>query len=313
MAASTQDIVFSVTGQSLVFDAPEGRPSSVTTSEVFEQRDSDDSTAEGALSGSAAVETNPDTTFDADSGSSESDPRVLNLAATTGIEVGRQYLASNALSKKEWVDVAGITDGASIRARAPLHNDYASGDTFESTRITHAIDSTWVADSNNLEGPSPNPSYRWRLEYVVDSVTYVRDVYFSLVRYAGDHSVTPADMELMFPGWLDGLPHNHIEDQGSGIIDAAYRLLRGEFHKVDLDDASIRNAEVTDHLLQFLAHWHARYLAFQSGAPFERSEAAEMRFRHEFDSLIRVTNKTDTQVTTDGAGHRREPLRITVR
>lgn len=298
----TQDIVFGITGQSLVWDAPEGRPSSVTTSEVFDAHSGDDDTAESALDGSAAVETDPDTTFDAASGASESDPRLCNVAATTGVEVDRAYLATNALGEREWIDVAGFTSGASVRARAPLHNDYASADTFQSTRITHGVDSTWVADSNNLTEPDPNPGYRWRLVYVVDSVTYTRDVYFSLVRYGGDHSVTPVDMERRFPGWLNALPHNHFEDQGRAIIEEGYKLLRVAFHRVGLADESIRNAEIVDHLVTFKAHEHAMYLAFLAGGPLERWEAARSLFSVEWEGLIGTTLKTDVQTDDGGAG-----------
>jgi len=80
---SVQDIVYGVTGQTVYFDAPEGRPSSVTSVEVFLWDVSDDDTAEAAV-GSGSVETNPNTTIDAASGYGQTDARVLNVAATTG-------------------------------------------------------------------------------------------------------------------------------------------------------------------------------------------------------------------------------------
>ncbi len=39
---------------------------------------------------------------------------------------------------------------------------YASGDTFQSTRIQATVDSTWVADETNIttDDVGPNPMYR---------------------------------------------------------------------------------------------------------------------------------------------------------
>src|SRR5436190_5204308 len=108
MAHQTLDILYGVTGQSLVFDAPEGRPSSVTSSTVHENIAGDDEQAESATTGSASVETNPNTTFDAASGVDQTDPRKCFLAATTGITPGRTYLAVNATLERDWVEVMAV-------------------------------------------------------------------------------------------------------------------------------------------------------------------------------------------------------------
>lgn len=254
MSHSTLDILFGVTGQSLYFDAPEGRASSVTTSEVFETRTGDDGTAESATTGGVAVETNPNTTFDVASGAGQTNPQKCNLTATTGIAVGRRYLATNALGEKDWVEVTGFASADYALARQPLQNDYAVADAFVSTRITHAIDSTWVADANNLsQAFDPNPRYRWRLVYVVSSVTYIHDVYFDLVRYAARYDVTGLDVERRFAGWLRAVGTFEREDQGTSVIAEAFQHVKFDLYNLGLADQSVRNREVANELVKLCA------------------------------------------------------------
>jgi hypothetical protein len=245
------DIIYSVTGQSLAFDCPEGRPSSVTSSTVFENDDGDDGTAEVATTGSAAIETNPDTTFDAASGDGQGDPRICSLTATTGIALRRRYLATNADLETEWVDVIAVDSAASATARHPLSNAYTTADTFESTRITHAVDSTWVADKNNISPAQPYPRYRWRLEYVVASVTYVQQVYFDLVRYSGTTTVTGPDVDRAFPwlGWMHRMTSEDREDVGARVIAEAYRQVKIDLMQASKADQAARNREVMEDLV----------------------------------------------------------------
>lgn len=254
MSHATLDVLFGVTGQSLVFDAPEGRASSITTSEVFETTAGDDGTAESATTGSAAVETNPNTTFDAASGDGQTNPNKCNLTATTGIAVGRRYLATNSLGERDWVEVTGFASADYALAREPLVNAYASADMFASTRISHAIDSTWVADSNNLsQAYDPNPRYRWRLVYVVSSVTYIHDVYFDLVRYAARYDVTGLDVERRFAGWLRAVGTFEREDQGASVIAEAFQHVKFDLYNLGIADQSIRNREVANELTKLAA------------------------------------------------------------
>jgi hypothetical protein len=254
MSTQAIDILFGVTGQSLYFDAPEGRPSSVTSSDVFENSTGDDGTEEVATTGSAAVETNPNTTFDAASGSDQADPRVCNVTATTGVVVGRHYRATNAAGEVDIVECAAFVAGATVTARQPLFNAYAVADTFQSTRITHALDSTWIADTNNLSGVfDPNPTYRWRLVYVVGGVTYAHDLYFDLVRYAGRHDVTPLDVDRRARGWMERVSSDDRETQGRSVIDEAYRILKMDLYNHSLPDQAVRNRELVNELVTLAA------------------------------------------------------------
>ena len=303
------DIVYNVTGQSLRFDAPEGRPSSVTTSAVYENNLGDDSTAETITDGaSAAVETSPDTTFDANSGTSSADPRVCNVAATTGITPGRRFLVTNAALETEWVDIITVVSGASCTARNNLRNDYVSADTLESTRITHAIDATWVAAKTNISANGPEPRYRWRLEYVVASVTYVHDVYFDLVRYAGTTSVTGLDVDRAYPwlGWMNRLSSEDQEDGGSRVIDEAYRQVKMKLAMAGKADEGARNREVMEDLV---VHRAAMLVA---GTDVDAAEAAAALFNESYNNFI-VSPKLDFDDDGSGAAAPSDPAPVWVR
>lgn len=297
-----QDITFDVTGQKVYFDAPEGRPSSVTSVEVFAWDVGDDDTAETAV-GAGSVETDPNTIIDSASGAGQSDPRVLNVAATTGFVIGRLYLATGADGYSEWFECAEIDSGNSVAAKHPLLNSYASPDAVASTRIQATIDSTWVADDTNLrDDAGPNGAYRVRWAYVVSSVSYVAETYFNLVRYAGKHGVRPQDVEAHLPGWLDSLPTDHRRDQGRRLIDEAYRAVKIDLQQVETDDAMVANTEIMDELTRYkTVELSTMTRALMTG---ERGgyDIAKAAYQSRFDSLARITVKVPVRDTTAAAG-----------
>src|SRR5574341_1146834 len=224
----TQDILFGVTGQSFFLDVPEGRPSSIVSVGVFEADADDDAAAEAATSGSSSIDS-VSTTFDAASGVGQSDPRKCNLTATTGIAIGRTYLATNATGETEVVVVHELAAADYVTSKYPLRNAYAASDTFVSRRISIAVDATWVADKGNLSATwCPNPRYRLRWVYVVAGVTYARATYADLVRYVGGHGVNPADMDLLHAGWIDSLPADY-QDTSLCAPNAKKSSARAEF------------------------------------------------------------------------------------
>ena len=300
---SVQDIVFNVTGQSVYFDCPEGRPSSVTSASVYLWDVSDDDTAEAAI-GAPAVETNPNTTIDAASGYGQTDARVLNVTATTGFAVDRSYLVTGADGFKEWFDCSEIDSGNSVTSRHPLHNAYASADTVQSTRITAAIDATWVADETNLIGEDvgPNPMYRVRWVYVVGGVTYVADSYFNLVRYASKHGVRPQDIEAMLPGWLDTLPSDHRNSQGRVLIDEAYRAVKLDVRKIDLAASGIAESEVVDELVRYKAVALGEYCKLLAGGGDAQAVlVSRQQYQDQLDGLLRIVSRVPIRDTTGAA------------
>lgn len=310
---TVQDILFDVTGQTLTFDAPEGRPSSVTSVQVFAWRDSDDVDAEFSPTGS--VETNPNTTLDAAAGTSQSNARNIPLTATTGIAVGRTYLLTGAASLKEWVEVESVTAADSITSRHPLHNDYAVGATFASTRITAPVDATWVADETNIDDSAgPNPMFRVRWVYVVAGSTYVADTYCNLVRYGARHGVLPQDLEASYTGWLDALPTDHRNDQGRKLIDEAYRAVKIDLHGIELDDAAIAEAEIIDELVRYRAIERYEWAQFLSGTARDQTKhlATKQAYVERLDQLLRLTLKVPVR-DGDGAARKSTALGLSVR
>lgn len=284
-----QEVTFNVTGQTLVFDCPEGRPSSVTSVAVHENFDGDDATAETATTGAASVETNPNTTFAAAGGVSQSDPKAIAVTAATGITRGRKYMVENASDETETVEVASIASTA-VRTRTPLRNDYATTTgLFYSTRISIGVNSTWVADSNNISADGdPNARYRVRWEYVVGGVTYVRATYFDLVRYAAKYTVSGSDIDAMFPGWLDSLPIDDQEDEGARVIKSAWREVKMDLHAHGKAAMSARNQSVIDILIAYKANVVARRSSMSTGAAITRDMFAVVveEYERTFNRLI---------------------------
>lgn len=309
---TVQDVAFGVTGQTIYLDAPEGRPSAVTSVSVYRWDQSDDDTAGSAI-GSGSVETNPNTTTDVITTTDE--PTKVPLTATTGIEAGRTYLLTNTTSEKEWVEVTEIASADYVLVRHPLHNIFASGSTFQTTRMTATVDSTWVADETNIdESPGPNPMFRVRWVYVVGGKTYVADTYFNLVRYPSRHGVTPQDIEAMHPGWLDRLPTDHRGDQGRRLIDEAYRSVKIDLLQLNLDDASIAEAEVVDELVRHKAIELGEWSRLMSSESVDgvRYQAAREMYTSRLDSLVRLTTKVPVR-DSDGVGRKQTALGITQR
>ena len=299
MAATVQDILYNVTGQSLYWDPPEGVPSSVTSVAVYQIGTGDDGTAESATTGSASIDS-VSTTVDSTSGAGQTNPRKVNLTATTDIAIGRQYLlTSAATAETEWVTVVAIASADYVLSAAPLQNAYANADTFKGARISISVNSTWVADSSNISDDSdPNPGYRVRWVYTVASVVRVHDSYFDLVRYPGKHSVVPTDMLVIVPNWLERLPTYHREDQGKRLIDQAYVDLTYDLHRSGHADEMMRHRPAMDRLTMLRA-W---VLLERTGQSEVQQALALDTYNAELNGLVKVVTKIPEATDTSGGG-----------
>lgn len=306
-----QDIAFGVTGQSLYWDCPEGRPSSVTSATVFAMSTGDSGTTVGATTGSSSTDS-VNTTVDAASGAGQANPRLVNVASTGNFVVGRTYLATTADGAKEWFEVVEIDSGNSVTARFPLMNAYASADTVQGTRISISVDSTWVATQSNLtDGPTPTPGYRVRWVYVVSSVTYVHDAYFDLVRYPSGHQVTAADLDEEYPGYVESLPTYHRQDQGRRLLDQAYEQVCWDLIDADIDDASVRDVDALNRavVLQFGVRM-AKANIHAGGGSLDALDVAVKDYQAFIDKVLRVVTKVKVSTDTGGGGHDKPSLGI---
>lgn len=243
--SATQEILFGVTGQTLVVEVD--RPiSSVTSVSVWPLDADDTSTAEAATTGSAAVDSTTEVTTAAIT-SSTADRAKLTVASTTGFVAGRRYLISKS-GRSEVVEVEAIDTDALLYLRHPLTHDYATGATINgSIRATISVDNTWAADLNNLSPTAdPNPGYRvrWVLALTDPTETVVELRNFDLVRYPARCPVTWIDVDDANPGWRDALATDHRDSLGQRLLMDAVREVRLDLYHRGIADQGLRNAEV---------------------------------------------------------------------
>lgn len=295
------EVVFGQAGQSLYWDAPEGRPSSVTSVSVYRSSAGDDTAGEPATSGSASVDS-VNTTVDAASGYGQADARRVNVASTAGIATGREYLLTAAADgAREWVEAVEIAPGDYITARSPLRNTYASADTLEGTRISVSVDATWIADEGKISSAAdPLDDYRIRWVYVVGGVTHTHDSYFRVVRYQADHSVTAADMDEVMPGFVDYLPDYHQADQGRRLIDRAHRDVMWDLRATDVEAASVRDVDAINQavILRVVANL-AKHSVMAGRSSVESLQIAERDYSAFMDRVFRVVSRVNVD---DGSG-----------
>lgn len=313
MIHRAQDILFDDTGQLVTFHAPQGRPTSVTSVTVYDQHVGDDGTAITAL-GTPTVTTAPSTTVDATSGAGQSNPRLINVAATTGFSTTRedpreQYLITGVAGEREWFQVAEIVSAASVLATAPLQHTYVSSDLVETTRMQATIDTTFVAEKNNISGALHGPTARWRVrwDYEFDSRTWIADSYFDLVRYPGAHEITAIDIDNELHGWLDLIPENHASDLGQRLIDNGYRMVEIAFIATGKADQLARDNSLVNHLviLATLERWaYARYQQAGSGQLRQAWVDANDIFQSQLDQLVRVTTRIPMAIDQGGGAHK---------
>lgn len=304
-----QEVIFGLTGQTFYFDPPEGRPSGTPTMQVFSTGTDDDGTAESATTGACSVDS-ADTTLASDAAAGAI---TLSLTNATGVARGRRYLLATAAGISEVVDVIGLS-GTTATLRHPLINAYATASTFKGSRISIAVDSTWVALKSKItdvlgavwrttvatptEWAPGAAGYRLRWSYTVNSVATIGVSYADLVRYQAKNLVNALDVDRRFPGWIDRIPIDYRADQGQAFIEDA-------FYAVKLDalaDAQllrrVRNTEV----LRELVIYRANLLSVESnvtanGVARDALEVARELYQQRYDQLLR-----EPKVPVDNTG-----------
>ena len=300
---ASQDIIFGVAGQVLVWDAPEGRPTGTPTAQVFLLGTGDDGTAQDALDGDPEIDA-VSTTVDAASGYGEANPRRLNVASTTGVVPDRSYLVTSADGLNEWVDVIEVDDaGEFVTARYPMANPFTSGDAFVGTRLTVPLKTLWVSDKNKLTGGrDPLPGYRVRWLYTVGGVDHVHDAYFDLVRYVGGHTLKALDVDREYPGIAGMGPGFHRTDGYKALLDQAYERVRWDLTDVGTDDNAIMDQDALNRatLLSFgVVVARSRVL---QGADQRLLELAQADYEGFMNKILRSSARVATAVDSSGSG-----------
>lgn len=301
MRETYQELLFGVTGQSLVFDIPEGRPSSVTSVTVYRSESEDTGQTESAAVNTPAVDS-VNTTTTADAGPTlAADVTALVLTSVSGVVKDRTYLVTAATGEFEFVEVSSINSSTKVvTTRVPLMQDYASGATFASTRVTAALQNAWITDASKLTGESAglsteepsdtdeDPWWRAAIVYVVGGVTRKREIRFDVVRYSSQHSITPPDVDLAFPGWLDRVPVDYRKDGGRRLIDEAFRSLRFDLLADGHAARWIRRQDVIGELVICRANLKAIETAVMHGAlAADALEVAKGIYSQRYNQIIR--------------------------
>ena len=256
MTIATQEVLFGVTGQSLVLELDEPIIS-VASVTVFEATGDDTGSTESATTGSSSIGSVAVST-DAAAGPSTSTPTRLSFGSAdiSGLVTGRRYIitidGATGGTEMETVIVESIDTleptTQYVYTRHPLVNDYEAGASiYSSNRATIAVSDSWSADTTSLSPAfSPNPRYRVKWVVSVGQQAEKRVVYtnLDLVRYSSAALVSPVDVDDAFPGWLDRLPPDHRKSQGRALIAEAVRSVKLDLYHRGIADQALRNAEV---------------------------------------------------------------------
>jgi hypothetical protein len=295
-----QHVLFGIASQSLYYDVPEGRASSITSCSIREDSDDEDVTAESATDGSPSNDS-VNTTFSSASGDGQIDPTRLNLTSLASLAKGRQYLATNALyGQSEWLEIAGV--GATYAlAVSPLAHPYAAADTFVGTRITQALATDWVSDTDNLSDPlCPRPRWRMTVEYVCASKTYRKVVLFDLYRFGPfETTVNGADVDRGSRGFLQRLPIDSRGGNGELLIKDAVQQVKLDLWERGLTAVAQRSSEWINELVRLKAVALVSKMAVQMGG--SRTDVAESDEAAYWARVDNLAAKVSQQVSPDGA------------
>lgn len=282
---ATQELLFGVTGQSFILDAPEP-VSSVNTVSVFEIYADDTTEAEQATTGAASRLISAAST-NAAAGPSQGDQTRIPVASVTNMIPGRRYSLASGVGAGEWevFELASYETGY-LYARHPLVNDYASGSIVADLRWSISASSTWVADVNNISS-NATPNARYRVEWDVELATGERRIYETnadLVRHASTVPVTPIDVVAAYGGWLDLLGPDDRKTQGRRLIVEAARLLKFDLFRRGIADQATRNTEVRAALIIARTIYLSLEEQARAGAvALDQVEAARLQY----DSMLK--------------------------
>ena len=257
--SKVDEVIYGVTGQTVELyppEWPEGIPSSASAS-IYEGADSSDDTAE--FSPSVTVDS-VSTTFDQNSGFSQTDKRTAYITSTSSIAVARFYLTEDSKTRRELVKVTGISSGDHVTLQEPLKYDYVSTNTFKGIRLVFTVDSTWVATEDNILAAESLP-YRVVWSYTVNSLARRHYTYLRLVRQTFKSLITIYDIAKYLPDVALAEPESGMGQQARFAISAAHERVRVDLIAASIQPESIRDTEIVKELerakaISIIALWH---------------------------------------------------------
>lgn len=249
MAIGIKDKVqFNVTGRTLSFEAPQGRPSADGTVALYDPRYRQDDAVHNPIGASGtATRRAISTTLTAAAGASQTNPKNVPVVPPAPLAVGDYVLLTNDSGQVERGEIVAKA-AATVTLRDPLEYDYATGATFESAVMdSPAIDATWLSVITNIV----EDCYAiWT--YAVAGKTYRVRTYFDVVREIASWTIPDS---LLYERYPD-LRRWKFEDRVTfeGLKQAAIRDVDATIVEVGRDPDRCRGSETMARLVE-LRFW----------------------------------------------------------
>ena len=173
------------------------------------------------------------TTVDAASGAAQSDPYVLNVAATTNILVGDNLFLTSALGQTETIEVHGVTSTVSVRSVRPIKYNYASADTVVEKTYTYPLTATHTATSYKF--------CEAKMLYTAGGVARVEFLPFHIKKRVLYSQVNEQYLYDLFPD-LDRF--EKYQTSFTGPISAAFDQVVSELISAKLDADNLRPGRI---------------------------------------------------------------------
>lgn len=298
----TVEILYGHTGaivETYPDEALEGIPSAASVS-IYRGDQSMDEAAEFT----ASVTIDPtSTTVDVASGYSQTNRRLLYIAATSDMANGRQYLLANAFAQREIVTPRGLASADYATLEKDLLYDYAiTSSTLKGIRMVFTVDATWVATESKILSPFA-PSYKALWSYTLNSISRRQATYIRLVRQYFKAGVDLRDLEEY---WPDLSNEQYSEQHGEAftrVIDGALDAVRVDIKVAGHEPTIIRDTEIIHQLCRFRALLSLGEMGLAPGSRDVELYITERRtaYTNLLNAAIASALKVDVDQGTEGA------------
>ena len=173
---------------------------------------------------SAAMTAAIDTTVDANSGPSQTNPYLLNVASTSGVAVGDILRPRNAQGQDEQVEVFAINSAASFQCKDKLVNEYVNTDTVDSLTYTYSITATHTAAAGKF--------FRAEIAYASNSVNFIDVVPFNVKENIYEPRLNTRELYKLF---RDLREYEGYQDNYDDQILFAFDEISSELAALNLD------------------------------------------------------------------------------
>jgi hypothetical protein len=302
----TTEITYGRTGQVVEVYFPEvvrdclGVPSSVTASVYEGDVSNDEDPLFSPVCSVDSVSTTVATTAAGQSQAAGLRNRVT-VASASGMDTGVLYLLDNDSLQREVVEPKKIASSV-VDLVHDLQYDYPiTTSTLKGIRVTFPVDSTWVADEDNILDPSES-SYRVRWQYTVAGAVYNLQTYLRLVRKPFRTTVTYRDLVARWPSMLDGQSREMRGDRFRKLIEAAENTVRTDILAEGYKPEQFNDTETIDRLVNLALDYQiARFLKEPTGRDREVFIAESKQEYGQLLGKMISTLKVSIDVSTEGA------------